>query len=116
MQNSARRTEVPSVVDSMHTLEKAYFAVYDEYVVIPTPQPRLVPDKTLQTWTAGTDFDLIEWEPDGPVRGVYRIDSGSDKNTFRVVGQCDVDNDTMLAEYYATQNIGVQRATPTSVY
>lgn len=115
MQNAARRTEVPSVVNSIHTLEMAYFAANDEYLIITTAQPRPVPDKTPHVWSTGSDFDLIEWVPDGPVRGVYKVDGGA-TDTFRVVGQCDVDNDTLLAEYYATQDLGVQRATPTSIY
>ena len=46
MQSAAPRAEPPIVMDSLHILEKSYVASNDNDVIIPTPQPRPVPDKT----------------------------------------------------------------------
>ncbi|MFT4975379.1 MAG: prepilin-type N-terminal cleavage/methylation domain-containing protein [Myxococcota bacterium] len=115
VQNTARRAEVPSLVDSLQTAEVGYFMANDKYLIIDSFVPREVPTRVPAMWPAESDFTGLDWSADGAVRGIYKIE-GTAESSFRVIGKCDVDNDGDMAEYYATQDSGAQRATPVTTY
>ncbi|MEL6343720.1 MAG: type II secretion system protein [Myxococcota bacterium] len=113
----AQRTEVPSIVDSLYTAEVAYHVATDRYVGAPdtTFLPRTTPDRQPTPWPTTAYFYLLDWRPDGPVRGIYLIVS-PDNNTFTITGQCDVDEDGTLAEFIARQNQTMTRVTPVTYF
>jgi len=115
IQYTARRAEVPSLVDSLHSAEIAYFVANDEYLIVDSFVPRAAPDRVPTVWPAESGFSQLDWSPDGLVRGIYKIEGSPDTN-FQIVGQCDVDGDEEVAEYVATHTTAVQRVTPGTIY
>ncbi|MFM2245205.1 MAG: hypothetical protein RL071_1279 [Pseudomonadota bacterium] len=108
MQYRAKRAEVPSNVDGIKTAQLAYDAAFDVFINEPTFQPRTAitgaAGKTQADWIPTSRFQTLGWAPDGKVRGIYKVNSISSTD-FRVNGQCNVDGDTVLAEYTATKSI-----------
>lgn len=115
VQNTARRAEVPTLVDSLQTAELAYFMANDKYLIVDSFVPRETPTRKPADWPATSDFSELDWIADGAVRGIYKVE-GTAETDFRVIGHCDVDGDGTKAEFYATQSVSVQRATPVNVF
>ena len=115
IQYQARRAEVPTLVDSLHTAQTAYHAATDKYLIVDTFVPRSTPNRYLEDWPTGTDFAKLDWNPDGAVRGIYKI-SGDEDKEYQITGRSDVDGDGIMAEFYATQATPVERATPALVF
>lgn len=115
MLNSSRRAELPLNIGGISEAEKSYYAAYDDYLIHSTPLPRAVPSSMRAPWPTGSVFEPLGWAPDGEVRGIYRVDPYN-TDEYRVVGQCDVDNDGFLAEFYATFNENVTRVTPVMTF
>ena len=104
MQLKAKRGELPGNVDGIKTAELAYGAAFDGYVSA-TEQPRTTAtlDKVAVTWTtAYTDWNTLNWKPDGQVRGSYVVLTSSGATDFMIWGQSDVDNDNTVVSYNAT--------------
>lgn len=107
------RAEIPPNVEAIRVAELAYFSTWDTFIDEPSWYPsdlaRDATDKQAVDWpelgTAG-NFDTIGWQPFGKVRGRYSIPVG-DETSLQVEGQSNVDGDTEVASYFATeQNTG----------
>ncbi len=103
MQYRAKRAEIPPNVDGIKTAEIAYEAAFDAFMDV-TAAPATIPGKTAATWTTGSGFDTLGWEPSGNVRGQYKVTSSTNTD-FLVTGICDVDGDGVNATYTATKSI-----------
>jgi len=115
VQNRARRAELPTIIDSLYTAQKSYHAANDAYLVIPTNTPRDTPNRQLAVWPDNTEFNKLDWHSDGQVRGVYRLE-GDGENTFRIIGESDVDNDGTRAQYIADELTPILRTTSPIVF
>ena len=108
MQYRAKRAEVPSNVDGIKTAQLAYDAAFDVFINETNYQPRTsvagATGKTQVDWVTTSKFATLGWAPDGKVRGIYKVGSISSTD-FRVNGQCNVDGDSVFAEYTATKSI-----------
>jgi len=107
MQLKAKRGEIPGNVDGIKTAQLAYGAAFDGYV--PTAvQPRGSGslDKTAVTWaTTYTDWNTLNWKPDGLVRGDYVVVTTASATDFTISGQSDVDNDDTVVTYTASTSL-----------
>ncbi|NOY28262.1 MAG: type II secretion system protein [Oligoflexia bacterium] len=110
---AAERAEIPTNIYGIKTVELAYDAAYDQFIVS-EQQPGTV-SRASQTWPAGTNFDTLGWQPDGRVRGAYKITS-INSTDFTITGVCDVDGDGVRAQFTATKLIGIQMNTGNDVY
>lgn len=111
----AMRAEVPLITDSLRDVQLGWHAANDAWLTAPTFAPRLLPDAEAVPWQPGATYAALGFRPDGAVRGVYRILEDAEHG-FEVTGRCDVDEDGVLAEYYATSALQHIRATPRNVY
>lgn len=103
-QQKARRSEVPSNVDSIRTAELAQFALFGRYLPAGDPVAAAAElaggaGKQQRPWVGGSDWDQLRWRPDYDARGVYWVEVSD--TGFRVVGLCDVDGDGVHARYEA---------------
>ena len=114
MQYRAKRAEVPSNVDGIKTAELAYEASFDQFVQQSMPHPNTNPNKQQQPWTSGSSFDTLGWGPDGDVRGVYLVPTGT--SYFTVRGFCDVDGDGSSAFYTATKTLNATMTSGNNIY
>lgn len=105
MQYQTKRSEVPNNLDGIKTATIAYEAAFDRYIEQATFHPTSSPGKRAITWTRGSNFDTIGWEPDGNVRGAYQLTTLSSTN-FLVRGICDVDGDGTQATFTAMRTVG----------
>ena len=102
MQLKAKRGELPGNVDGIKTAELAYDAAFDGYVSTAV-QPRATLDKTAVPWlTTYTDWNTLNWKPDGTVRGNYIVATSAGATDFTISGNSDVDNDDTVVTYTAT--------------
>lgn len=107
MQLRAKRAEVPGNVNGIKTAEVAYDASNDGYetaTASPASWGSGAAGKTLIAWVGDHDaqFDLINWKPDGNVRGQYEATDGTTNVT--VIGRCDVDGDGAEVNYTSSLN------------
>jgi len=114
LQHQARRAELPWMVDSIKTAQHAFHAYEDTYIDISAFHPRSTPTRTRTQWTAGSDFDRLDWEPDGAVWGIYRVTS--DGQTFTVIGESDTDGDGERARFVSTEIISTFSETGTHIF
>ena len=113
LQLRSKRAELAPNVQAIKASEVAYEALEDKFVTA-AQSPAALPGKTQVTWIGNPGFDELSWEPDGLVRGAYSVvTTGGD---FVVMGQMDVDGDSVAAEYTATRSIGPTLNTDVSVY
>ena len=111
MQYRAKRAEVPANVDGIKTSEMGYDAAFDTFLPITTAHPTGTPGKTQKDWSGGSAaFQKLGWQPDGKVRGVYKVTTTSVSSStpggdFVVTGQADVDGDGVISEYTATKSV-----------
>jgi type IV pilus assembly protein PilA len=123
MQYKAKRAEIPSNVKAIKEAQEIYNAGEDAYIAVASHPTAIPPGKKAQTWGASgvTDFDEINWRPDGEVRGVYGVTTtvpsaavpGGD---FEVTGSCDVDGDLVVATYTATKSLNTKHTTDNNIF
>lgn len=118
MQLKAKRSEVPGNVDGIKTAEMAYDAAFDGFVAAseqPGADGALV--KGLVAWpNPNVDGWLsIGWKPDGDIRGNYEV-ALNGTTDFTVTGNCDVDDDDVVAEYTATKDANATLGTSPDTY
>ena len=102
MNQKAKRAEIPLNLKGIKMAQLAYQQEFDVYVSA-RPYPPY-PSKTTQPWmrSASDGFAVMDWSPDGDVRGSYWVDVGP--TNFTVTGICDVDGDGVFATYVATKS------------
>jgi prepilin-type N-terminal cleavage/methylation domain-containing protein len=115
LQFRAKLAEIPSNVNGIQIAEAAYNAAYDEWALEGSFQPDALPNKLTRVWVKGTGFDKLGWEPDGAVRGSYRVTSLSTTD-FKVTALADVDSDSVFATFTATSSTNATRTTANHVY
>jgi len=115
MQYRAKRAEVPGNVDGIKTAQIAYDAAFDTYIQVSSYKPSSTVGKTQKDWDSGTGFDTLGWNPDGKVRGAYKVTSKSSTD-FLVTGICDVDGDSSNANFTATKSINTTMNSGQNVY
>ncbi len=98
MQHRTKRAEVPINAHAIAVAQEAYEAANDEYLEIADYYPRTTVDKSLVIWSTGSPFNLIGWQPDGMVRGMYKSELVGDYG-FTVTAECDVDGNASNAVY-----------------
>lgn len=105
MQLKAKRSEVPTTLQSVAVAELAHHAAYDRYVaagsrVEAERAVRSSGGKDLRPWDGGEGWDALGWYPDPVgVRGAYWVEVTPDGGSFTAYGISDVDGDGVLAEY-----------------
>lgn len=113
----AKRAEVPANVAGIRDAQMAYGASYDDYVHLneaPRTMAALTNEAVAWPGTAGPEWEMLGWEPDGAVRGVY---AGIEMpNDFKVEGHSDVDFDGAIAHFQATVSNRVTMTSVESVY
>lgn len=107
----AKRSELPSNVQSIFTSELAYEAAFDAFVPCTNRNGALAfvqsGPKKMRDFKDHPGADCwakLGWSPDGPIRGAYWVvvTPGAGSGTIAVHGICDLDGDGELAEYIAT--------------
>jgi prepilin-type N-terminal cleavage/methylation domain-containing protein len=114
MQLRAKRAEVPANVDGIKMAEMAYSAAYDSLVEQSTYVPTESVGKKHVAWTSTAGFEALGWQPDGHVRGGYKVDV--DGTAFTVFGISDVDGDGVKATFTAVRDTNVTAVTSSMVY
>jgi Zn-dependent protease with chaperone function len=118
MQYRAKRAEVPENVKAIALAEIAHHRDFSTYVEVPFPVPRDVEQLTQAPapWVSGSRFDMLGWEPDGDVRGIYWVEVLPDSSDFIVHGLSDIDGDGEVAHFTANDSAVVETLTPAIVY
>jgi type IV pilus assembly protein PilA len=119
MQYKAKRAEIPSNVKAIKEAQEIYNSEEDAYLAIAAYPTAAPPGKKAQSWGLPglTDFDELNWRPDGEVRGVYSVTTTTTgSGDFVVTGSCDVDGDTVIATYTATKSLNTSHQTANSIF
>lgn len=86
----AKLAELPICTEGIATAHVAYIAAMDASAVQAGFHPDTNPGKTLRPWTPGGPFAVIDWAPDGQVRGSYQLNNAR-------YGDCDSFGSTQMA-------------------
>ncbi len=115
LQSKAKRAEVPANVSGIWVAEIAYDAMEDGFVALST-NPTAPPGRHLRAFElSGTGWRELGWQPDGDLRGSYSVDISLTE--FTVFGEGDVDGDSVLCQYTATDSqAAVLRSGDENVY
>ena len=110
MQYRAKRAENPANVDGIKTAEMGYDAAFDNFINCSNTPGNNVNKKVQRFSPTGTGYDTLGWQPDGQVRGSYRVTTiaaggGTPGGDFLVTGVTDVDEDGVNSVYTATKSI-----------
>jgi type II secretory pathway pseudopilin PulG len=122
MQYKAKRAEVPSNVKAIKEALLIYGAENDRFLAVRSHPSYSAPGKSAQDWgTSSSGFNMLNWQPDGRVRGVYSVtttppSSSSPGGDFMVIGRCDVDGDGVEATFTATKSINTRMTTRNHTY
>lgn len=103
MQYKTKRAEVPTNLKRIKTSMIAYEQNFDVFVKC-SAYPPTPGGKTTQMWSVGSSggFKVINFQPDGDVRGSYMVSTSS--FNFTATGIIDVDGDGVYATYVATKS------------
>jgi len=115
MVQNAKRSELSYNVNLIQVAQLEYHQKYGRYVECSAYPPFL--QKGTQSWNAAESggFQILDWKPDGEVRGSYRVSVSEDD--FTVMGISDIDADGVYATYVATKSQQTtQPTTPPDVY
>ncbi|MCK6527185.1 hypothetical protein L6R50_06345 [Myxococcota bacterium] len=122
MQLRAKRSELPTNLDSIRVAEMAYYAEWDTYLPCGGPPPDPASLRTQpRAWeedAAAPCFRDLGWSAAGPVRGVYWVEvtqPGKD-GVFTAYATADLDGDGEAAVYSATAGERAVRVTEDSVF
>jgi type IV pilus assembly protein PilA len=121
LQLRSKRSEVPPNVDGIKMAQLGYDAAFDTYIEClgsPSASPS---GKSPAGWVDQGGFSALGWAPNGDVRGAYVVTvsasaSGQPGGDFLATGECDVDGDSMLAQYTATKSINTTFNSLSTVY
>ncbi len=108
-----KRSEGSVNVAGIRTSEISYQGLNDVYISC-AKTPSAVPGSSKQNFSAGADFKLLGWQPDGQVYFSYQtVASTSGSPSFSAEAQSDIDLDTTYAYWcYSKINTGVAASTP----
>ena len=103
MQLKSMRAELPPNIKAIKTAQIMYESSYDMFVESKEYPPR---SKDKKSWdaTKSGGFAVINWSPDGEVRGSYSVVTTAGPNgDFKIIGVIDADGDGKFATYTATK-------------
>jgi len=109
------RAEVQSNMKAIKTTQMAFDAEFSRYLSVHSFQPDSSPGKRPRDFSTGTAFDTLGWQPDGQVRGSYKVVTTSTTD-FIVYGITDIDGDGVKSSWTCTKTINVTMNTPNDVY
>ena len=120
MQLRAKRSEVPTNLSAIRTAQKAYHHEWGTFTSAgSTPSLSNIGRLKTQFWCHSgqsvTQWEMLGWKADGDVYGSYQA-SNSTADAFTATGKADIDGDSTLSQYQATQAIAVQMSTANNVY
>ena len=104
MQAKSKRGELPGNVNAIKQVEVTYNTAFDTYLDA-AAFPTTTPGKTAVAWdsaSAGT-FTTMGFNPNGNVHGQYQV-TATTSSDFLVGAACDVDGDSIQANYTASGN------------
>ncbi len=112
----AKRAELPTQVGAIERIEFAYFAEWDTFTAC-TATPDSIPGRRPVTFEGSgyTSFANLGFVADGMVRGQYMVEV-SDPEHYLATGMSDLDGNSEIAIYEATDDLPVQIMTPNYVY
>ncbi len=117
MQLKSKRAEVPGNVDGIKTAQRAYEAAYDGFIPVGSEaEARRSLTKAPHPWIGGGDWETIDWQPVGDIRGGYWVTVDPNGRDYTVHGLCDVDGDGQYAEYVATMTQNATLVTDPDIY
>lgn len=118
----AKRSELPSNLDAIRTIQKAYHAEWGGFTSA-SAMPAATPNGRSQTTWAGagvTSWELLGWQPDGKVRGAYTTGSlnaaSAQQDDFTATAHGDVDGNSVNSEYIANRRDKNLMTSPNNVY
>jgi prepilin-type N-terminal cleavage/methylation domain-containing protein len=114
MQYKAKRAEISPLLHGISISMIAYESAHDSWPPGTPWEPDNAPGKSMRDWLAPSAFDVIEWRPNGAVRGSYRISTSP--ADFLAEGSCDVDGNGDTSQWEADKQINVQMITPPDTY
>lgn len=122
MQLRAKRAEMPTNLDSVRTVEKAYEHEWDAFTAA-GPNPSTVPAKRQANFGAsfgdGSDWDLLGWIADGKVRAQYLVNVStgtSASQDYSAQSYADIDGDGTQRIYVADKSTKPVMYSPNSYY
>ena len=112
----AKRAELPTQIGAIERTEFAYFAEWDTFTVC-SATPDAIPGRYPTTFAGSgyTSFANLGFLADGLVRGQYQVDVPA-IDEYIVYGMSDLDGNTDIAIYQATQATPVTIMTQNHVY
>jgi len=121
LQLRAKRSEVSPNVDGIKMAQGAYDAAFDTYIVCSASPAATPSGKAPTEWFDVGGFETLGWAPDGNIRGAYGVTvtaaaSGQPGGDFLVTGECDVDGDSVFAQYTATKSINTTFNNEITIY
>ena len=120
MQLKAKRAEIPPNLKAIQAAELGYEAVFDEYMGIIEPHPRIDEklDKNAVPWDGDANYARLGWAPSGDIRGNYQISvsvTGEEEHLL-ITGKSDVDDDNYFAIYTCTDVKGAELTSDEGIY
>ena len=122
MQLRAKRSELPTNIDAIRTVEKAYHAEWSAFTACLVQVPATNPGRTKTAFTGSgyNAFELLGWVADGKVYGQYSVvaTQGASVQTddFTATGYTDVDGDVTAAQYNGTRALKAYMVSANNVY
>ena len=110
----ARRGEIPTYIKSIKTAQIQYELFNNTYLQCDEYPPR---SKNKKTWVTSETkgFNVLNWQPDGEVRGSYSV--VTTRNDFTIIGVIDADGDGTYATYTATKSTNpISPTTASDIY
>ncbi|MFT5680534.1 MAG: prepilin-type N-terminal cleavage/methylation domain-containing protein [Myxococcota bacterium] len=117
MQLRAKQAELPANVNGIKVSEMAFIAAHDKVIAQDSFVPTESVGKQQIAWVTSSNFATLGWEPDGKVRGAYKIEvADADSDDFTIIGISDVDGDGQKATFTALRETNVEAVTSSMVY
>jgi len=115
----SKRAEIGMQLEAIRVSEQAYMHEWEEYTSC-LIQPPMVPGRSQVPFPAtihtSLDWNMLGWVPDGKVYGQYSVTATTTPPGFVADGYGDIDGDTNMAHYQASQSTQVQMLTGNTVY
>lgn len=94
----AKTTEALVNLQAIAKSQEAYYAEFGSYLSVSAPMPPAIPGSTPVAWSAGSDFDVVGWSPEGNVFFQYAVTAdnpggGSSLVRFTAEAAGDIDGD-----------------------
>ena len=123
MSTRAKRAELPQNVDSLRTAQLVYESAYGEFVPCSSEATAMSNIERLggkgQHPFNPSDhpcWKVLDWAPDGLIRGEYWVEVTDGGRDFKVGGISDLDEDGEYAHFEATRESAATKVTGNALY